>query len=243
MRTHRASLQSVSATPRIRAFTLTELLTVIAVIGILAAILIPVIGKARVSATKATCTGNLRHLAHASLLFANDHKKQLPTRDTTNHWRDWAHLHVYSQADYLVFRPYLGGSEGNRETIPSLFCPGPLKDHRSAETSNYNGPTGLFITYAYYNLRRINPAILTAYGMASGNDLRRTDTISPNFPLWGCLTMQVGSNYTDHGTPNLPGGFSGQNVASVDGSVRWVPGDRLVPYITEGANIYHGPAL
>lgn len=240
MRTRPVSRLRVSP---LRGFTLTELLTVIAVIAVLAAILIPSVAKARASASKATCAGHLRHLITSSHLFANDHKKLLPTRDTTNHWRDWAHVHVYSQADYIVFRPYLNSGEGDRETVPSLFCPGPMKDHRGPETGGYNGPSGLFITYAYYNLRRINPAILTAYGMTSGNDLRRTDTISPSFPLWGCLAVQAGSNYSDHGTPNQPGGFSGQNVASADGSVRWVPGDRLVPYITEGVNIYHGPGL
>lgn len=240
MRTLPASRRRVSAR---RAFTLTELLTVIAIIGVLAAILIPTVGKARASAAKATCASHLRHLITASHLFANDHKKLLPTRDVHNHWQGWAHVHAYHQDDYVIFRPYLSESTGDRETIPSLFCPGPLKDHRSAESDNYHGSGALFITYAYYNLRRINPAILTAYGMSSGHDLRRTDTISPSFPLWGCLAVQVGSNYMDHGTPNKPGGFSGQNVASADGSVRWVPGDRLVPYITEGANIYHGPDI
>lgn len=239
MRTRPVSLRVASR----RAFTLTELLTVIAIVGVLAAILIPSVAKARATASKATCAGNLRHLASASLVFANDHKKQFPTRDTTKHWNDWTHVHVYSQADYVLFRPYLESGEGDRETIPSLFCPGPLKEARSAETNDYHGPTGLFISYAYYNMRQITPAILTAYGMTTGKDLRRTDTISPRFPLWGCLAVQVGANYMDHNTPNQPGGFSGQNVACADGSVRWVPGDQLIPYITSGANIYHGPRI
>lgn len=44
-------------------FTLIELLTVIAIIGILASILIPVVGRVRESARTAQCVSNLRQLA------------------------------------------------------------------------------------------------------------------------------------------------------------------------------------
>lgn len=46
-----------------QAFTLIELLTVIAIIGILAAILIPVVGAVRESARSAQCVSNLRQIA------------------------------------------------------------------------------------------------------------------------------------------------------------------------------------
>lgn len=46
-----------------KAFTLIELLTVIAIIGILAAILIPVVGAVRESARNAQCMSNLRQIA------------------------------------------------------------------------------------------------------------------------------------------------------------------------------------
>lgn len=56
-----------------KAFTLIELLTVIAIIGILAAILIPVVGAVRDSARNAQCISNLRQLGLASSLFENDY--------------------------------------------------------------------------------------------------------------------------------------------------------------------------
>ncbi|AHF94937.1 hypothetical protein OPIT5_30175 [Opitutaceae bacterium TAV5] len=60
-----------------RAFTLVELLAVIAIIGILAAILIPVVGKVRQSARLSQCLANQRQVAAAYQLYLGDHKNML----------------------------------------------------------------------------------------------------------------------------------------------------------------------
>ncbi len=54
------------------AFTLIELLTVIAIIGILAAILIPVVSSVREAARRGACTGNLRQIGVAVQAYFNE---------------------------------------------------------------------------------------------------------------------------------------------------------------------------
>ena len=64
--------------PSLRAFTLIELLTVIAIIGILAAILIPTVGAVRVQAKQATCVSNLRQVGVAIAAYAEVHRGAFP---------------------------------------------------------------------------------------------------------------------------------------------------------------------
>lgn len=61
-----------------QAFTLIELLIVIAIIAILAAILFPVFAQARESARKITCVSNLKQIALATLMYAQDYSEVIP---------------------------------------------------------------------------------------------------------------------------------------------------------------------
>jgi len=61
-----------------RGFTLIELLVVIAIIAILAAILFPVFAKAREKARQTKCISNVRQIAMASLMYAQENNERLP---------------------------------------------------------------------------------------------------------------------------------------------------------------------
>ena len=65
-----------------RAFTLIELLVVIAIIAMLTAILIPAVSKALESARRSSCANNLKALGNSFLLYASDHKGDLPAGET-----------------------------------------------------------------------------------------------------------------------------------------------------------------
>jgi len=63
---------------RENASTLLELLVVSAIIGILAALLLPALNKASASAKRASCLNNLRQINLAVRQYADDHNSLLP---------------------------------------------------------------------------------------------------------------------------------------------------------------------
>ncbi len=132
-----------------KAFTLIELLTVIAIIGILAAILIPVVGAVRENARGAQCISNMRQMGQAVYLYAADnHGFAPPGHDPDAHERATGSptgTSVHGSFHGSLW-PYLFGEEiltndkaRNSAFEPNVFqCPTTYSSYKSAPQAPAN---------------------------------------------------------------------------------------------------------
>lgn len=132
--------------PSSRAFTLLEVLAVVAVVVILASLLVPAAGKLIARANGAKCMGNLKTISAASAIYSGDHNGDWPPCASTGP------IFANSLIPYLGTIPRVNSA--NFMNSP-LICPGGKTDHPEGNyrhqgiyTATYNDPdTGTSFKY------------------------------------------------------------------------------------------------
>ena len=128
-----------------RGFTLIEVLVVIAIITLLAAILFPVFGSAREKARQSTCMNNQRQIATAILMYAQDNDELLPSADIA--WK------VCALSGQVLQCPTAGVNVANAYVYNSTFAGMPMGNILTPDQDvlvadgQHTGGTGIATTY------------------------------------------------------------------------------------------------
>lgn len=193
-----------------RAFSLIELVIVIAIIGILASLLLPALGKSKEKARRGACISNQRQLGLVFQTFANDHEGEIPIgyRGGRKQWNAMVYSGTVNQ--FVLFgRLYL---EKFLDEPRILFCPAEQAEAQSFNTPQNPWPPGA-------------PGVSVQSGYATLPAVDWGNAGAP--PVWPILEelaqqpiladtlgqpARVDSRHRD-----------GVNAAFADGSARWIP--------------------
>ena len=105
-------------------FTLIEMLVVIAIIGILTALLLPAVNSAKLHAKRIACVNNLRQTGLGFQMFANDHNGKLPMQVSNRDGGTAESVNVTNQenADFTSAYRHLQALSNELGTPKILHC-------------------------------------------------------------------------------------------------------------------------
>lgn len=232
-----ASLSSGRPASR-RAFTLIELLTVIAIIGVLASILIPTISKVRETARFSKGTANIREMARAALMFADEHKGYIPHDGGSSVTAANVDKNAFSPKGiagpwWNELPPYMGlptlaSLSANRQPLPTFGQNHPFICPNASVNSTSSAPAWLCYAPAFPLSQN---SLLANVSLAKNNASRTV--------LFAETTNHAPGQTGSFGTSNP--NYLGQNNGTVSGS-RW-NGKCLVSFFDASVRRYSQPDL
>jgi prepilin-type N-terminal cleavage/methylation domain-containing protein/prepilin-type processing-associated H-X9-DG protein len=204
---------------RHRAFTLIELLVVIAIIAILAAMLLPVLGRAKQRAWTIACCSNLHQIGLGLTLFADDNNEHYPESGGTITWNP-----ANGDAPTNGWMQQITSAVGNTNVY---HCPGnrqlPVPDQ--SPFNYFNGVRAAYIATgaeAAVNLKQI---LFPAAYVLSGDTIDNSHYFDAN----DCDKDDYSQNCIGGEVNGLPAvdwqaHGKGQNVLFADGHAKWYNG-------------------
>ena len=214
---------------RRRGVTLVELLVVVAIIGLLAALIFPVLARAREAARKTMCMSNLRQIGVAFRLYVDDWDGCFPNTNDPYLWmgRRWR----------WPLKPYLrmsanrdpqapddpGRSVRNRPDI--LICPSDSTTRRKWDSTSYAYSAAFYHTPAQINaMTREDLYQLDRFPCVTQSD---ANVAEPSKKVLG------GEWLTNHdfGAAGWWDWTGSRNYLFVDGHVRYLPARRILPAV------------
>lgn len=216
---------------RRRAFTLVELLVVVGIIAVLVALLMPSLAAARQQARSVTCKSNVRQIAMACQMYANEQKY-------------WIGFTNGIDRKVLLY-PYLQQGQNNADLNDRdvWHCPSNL--HPDEAASYGFNPV---LNYKKFGLIRKWPETV-ALGDSGINDLRLPLRSTHMFPPSaqpglalppGPPTTSPAPSATAIGRPNPRHAGKLVNVGFVDGHVEAMPMTEQSPFYPGEAGVWTG---